>query len=88
MTVFNIGIFAFAALVIGRLGKSRELALLGVSVFFVYWLQPSQNIVSFAYWIPTATLALVILCWLFVSTPEIRDLKQNWQAALVIVGSH
>jgi alginate O-acetyltransferase complex protein AlgI len=86
MTVSNIGILAFAAFVIGRLGKSRELALLGVSVLFVYWLQPSQHIVSFAYWIPTATLALVIFCWLLVSTPEILDWKQNWQAALVIVG--
>ena len=58
MTVVNIGILALAALVIGQLGKRRELALLGVSVFVVYWLQPPQGFVSLVYWMPTATIAL------------------------------
>jgi D-alanyl-lipoteichoic acid acyltransferase DltB (MBOAT superfamily) len=86
MSVFHIGILAFAALVIGRLGKSRELALLGASIFFVYWLQPAQQIISFAYWLPTATLALIVFCWLLVSAPEARGWRQNRLTVLVIAG--
>ncbi len=86
MTVFNIGILALVALVIGRLGKARELTLLGASVFVVYWLQPPQQFVSLMYWVPTATILLTVICWLLVSAPESRTLKQNWPAALVIIG--
>ena len=86
MTVANIGILALAALVIGQLGKRRELALLGVSVFVVYWLQPPQGFVSLVYWMPTATIALTVICWLLISTPEVRGWKQNLPAVLVIVG--
>ena len=84
MSVFHVGILAFAALVIGRLGKSREWVLLGASVFFIYWLQPAQQIISFTYWLPTLTLALTVFCWLLVPAPEARGWKQNWSAALVI----
>jgi D-alanyl-lipoteichoic acid acyltransferase DltB (MBOAT superfamily) len=86
MSVFDVGVLAFAALGIGRLGRGRELALLGTSVFFIYLLQPTQQIVSFAYWMPTATLVLTILCWWLVSTPEVRGWQKNWAAVLVIVG--
>ena len=86
MTVFNIGILALAAFVIGRLGRSRELALLGASVFVVYWLQPQQQFVSLVYWVPTITIALTVICWLLVSTPEARAWRQNWPAVLVIIG--
>jgi len=85
MTVFNIGILALAAFVIGRLGKGRELALLGASVFVVYWLQPPQQFVSLVYWVPTATIAITILCWLLVSAPESHTWRQNWPAVLVVI---
>jgi len=86
MTVFNIGLLALAALIIGRLGKGRELALLGASVFVIYWLQSPQQFISLAYWVPTATLVLTVSCWLLISAPEARAWNQNWPAALVIVG--
>ncbi len=85
MTVFQLGIFALAALAIGRLKRSRELALLGVSVFVIYWLQPPQEFVSLVFWLPTATIGLTIFVWLWVATPEVRGWKHNWPAALVIL---
>src|SRR5687767_14476726 len=85
MTVIQLGIFALVALIIGRLRQGRELALLGVSVFVIYWLQPPQEFVSLAFWLPTATIGLTVFVWLLVTTSEVRVWKQNWPAALVIV---
>ncbi len=85
MTVFQLAVFALTAVIIGRLKRGRELTLLGVSVFVVYWLQPAQEFVSLVFWLPTATLGLTGLVWLLVSTPEARRWKDNWAAALVIL---
>jgi alginate O-acetyltransferase complex protein AlgI len=86
MTVVQLGIFAFIAVCIGQLKKGRELAILAVSVFVLYWLQPAQQFVSLAFWIPTATIALTIFTWLLVSPAESRSWRLNWPAALVITG--
>lgn len=84
MTVVQLGIFALIAVFIGQLKKGRELAILAVSVFVLYWLQPSQQFVSLTFWIPTATVALTIFVWLLVSHSEARTWKLNWPAVLVI----
>jgi alginate O-acetyltransferase complex protein AlgI len=86
MTILQLGIFALAAVAIGWLERGRELTLLGMSVFVVYWLQPPQEFVSLAFWLPTATLGLTSFVWLLVTTPEARSWKQNWSAWLVIAG--
>jgi alginate O-acetyltransferase complex protein AlgI len=86
MTVFQLGIFALVAVVIGQLKKGRGLAMLAVSVFILYWLQPSQQFVSLMFWIPTATLALTVLIWYLTSPTESHTWSANWPAALIIVG--
>jgi len=86
MTVLQLGVFALAAVIIGRLKRGRGLTLLGMSVFAVYWLQPPQEYPSLAFWLPTATLALTILVWVLVARREARSWKQNWPAWLVIAG--
>ncbi len=86
MTVLQLGIFALAAMLIGQLKRGRELALLGASVFVVFWLQPAQQFIGLTFWVPTATIALTVLVWFLISPPEIRSLKNNWSAALVILG--
>lgn len=85
MTILQLVILAFAALIIGQLKKGRELALLATSVFVIYWIQPPQQFVSLIFWLPTATLALTILIWVLTVPPEARSWKQNWPAGLVIV---
>jgi alginate O-acetyltransferase complex protein AlgI len=86
MTIVQLGIFALIAIVIGRLKNGRELGMLGASVFILFWLQPAQQFVSLAFWIPFCTLALTILIWLLISTPESRSWKLNWPSLLVIAG--
>ncbi len=84
MSIIQLGIFALIAMLIGQLKKGRELILLAASVFILFWLQPSQQFVSLAFWIPTATIALTIFIWLLVSTPESRSWRINWPSILVI----
>lgn len=86
MTIIQLGFLALMAVVIGQLKKGRDLALLGFSVFVLFWLQPSQEFTSLLFWLPIATLALTILAWVLVSTPQSRNWKLNWRAMLVIAG--
>jgi D-alanyl-lipoteichoic acid acyltransferase DltB (MBOAT superfamily) len=86
MTIVQISILALVAIVIGRLPKGRELALLAVSTFVVFWLQPVLPIVSLGYWLPFATLSVTVLAWVLTSVPEARGLKQNWPAIAVLLG--
>ena len=86
MTIVQIAILALVAIVIGRLPKGRELALLAVSAFVIFWLQPVQPLVSLSFWIPVATLSVTILAWVLTSTPDARNWKQNWPAVTVLAG--
>lgn len=84
MTIVQIAVLALIAIVIGRLPKGRELALLTVSTFVVFWLQPIQPLVALSFWLPFATLAITVLAWVLTSAPEARGWKQNWPAAVVL----
>ncbi|SRR5581483_3397652 len=86
MTIVQIAILAIVALILGRLSKGRELALLAVSAFVVFWLQPDEPFVTLRFWIPVATLGIAVLAWALTSAPEARGWKQNWPAAAVLVG--
>jgi alginate O-acetyltransferase complex protein AlgI len=86
MSILQIGILALTAILLGRLRRGRELSLLGVSAFVVYWLQPPQPYTSLVFWLPTATLVLVALSWALTALPEARSLKKNWPALLTLAG--
>ena len=79
MTILQISIVAAIALILGRLPKGRQLALLAVSAFVVFWLQPDEPFISFQFWLPVLTLTITVLAWALTSAPEARDWKQNWQ---------
>lgn len=85
MGIPQLVILAIAAILIGQLKKGRALALLFISALAIYWLQPSQDFDSLTYWLPTVTLAITVLAWLLTSSPEVRGLKQNWQAGFVLI---
>lgn len=86
MTILQIGILACVALIVGKLRRGRELTLLAVSAFVVYWLQPVQPFVSLVFWLPTGMLAMTVLSWALISTPENRSWKQNGPAFAVLIG--
>ena len=60
--------------------------LLVLSVLAVYWFQPVIPLRSFDFWLPSLTLALVILTWFITSSNGAWRARQNLIALLLIVG--
>ena len=86
MTIFQISILAVVALALGRLPKGRQLALLSVSAFVIFWLQPAEPFVGLVFWLPVATLTITCLAWVLTSASESRGWKQNWPAFAILAG--
>lgn len=88
MGLVEIAVSIAAALLIGALtrGAARTYLLLVVSVFAVYWFQPVLPLRSFDFWLPSITLAFVILTWLITSKTDLWRARQNLIALLTIGG--
>ena len=86
MSVLQILILAFVAILVNQLKQGRSLVLLALSALVIYWIQPIQNPVNLTFWLPTFTLALTVIFWLLTSTPEARGWRQNWDAIAVLFG--
>ncbi|HEY5984966.1 MAG TPA: hypothetical protein VIV12_01095, partial [Streptosporangiaceae bacterium] len=88
MGLIEIAASIATALLVGVLtrGAWRTYLLLALSVFAVYWLQPAIPLRSFDFWLPSITLALVILTWFITSQPETWRASQNVIALGIIVG--
>ena len=71
-----------AAVLVGALtrGTWRTYALLALSVLALYWFQPVLPLRSFDFWIPTLSLALVLLVW-FITAPA-----GEWRARPNLIG--
>ena len=88
MGVVEIAASFAAALLIGALarGALRTYLLLALSVLAVYWFQPAIPLRFFDFWLPSITLALVILTWFIISPPGSWKTRQNTPALGIIVG--
>src|SRR5512133_3691396 len=76
-----------AAITVGALtrGTWRTYLLLALSVLAVYWFQSAIPIRSFDFWLPSLTLALVILTWSITSKTDAWHVRQNRIALIIIV---
>jgi alginate O-acetyltransferase complex protein AlgI len=88
MGLFQIGVSVLAALLVGVLtrGMLRTYFLLALSVLAVYWFQPVIPIRSFDFWLPSLSLALVILVWLITSQTETWRSRENLYGLLIMIG--
>jgi alginate O-acetyltransferase complex protein AlgI len=84
MTILQICVLLLVAVIIGRLSRGRKLAILGVSALMVFWLQPDSPIPSLEFWIPFATLGIVVLVWATIVPSEALSWRRNWPAVLVL----
>jgi len=84
VTILQICVLLVAAALLGRLGKGRSLALLSASALALFWLQPQQQVPSLRFWIPVATLAIVVLIWAVTAPPEVRGWRRNWPAVTAL----
>jgi alginate O-acetyltransferase complex protein AlgI len=89
MGLLEIGVSVAAALLIGALARGawRTTLLLILSVLAVYWFQPVVPLRFFDFWLPSLTLAFVILTWLVVSNADAWKVRQNLSALLLLVGT-
>jgi D-alanyl-lipoteichoic acid acyltransferase DltB (MBOAT superfamily) len=78
-----------AALFVGvlRRGAWRLYLLLVLSVFAVYWFQPAIPLRSFDFWLPSLTLALVLITWFITSPANAWRVRQNWIGLSIILGA-
>jgi D-alanyl-lipoteichoic acid acyltransferase DltB (MBOAT superfamily) len=84
MTIDKILILIVLALLVGLLRRGRGLMLLVTSTLVIFWLQPAASVQSLVFWLPAATLALVVLAWVITSPPEVRALRSNWPAGIAL----
>ena len=76
------------SLLVGALtrGTRRTYALLVVSILAIYWFQPVLPLRSFDFWLPSLSLALVLLTWFITSQAGAWKLRQNLIGLFVIAG--
>ena len=86
MDITQIFIFAFVAILLGKLKRGRLLALLAVSAFVIYWLQPVQTPANLTFWFPTFTLLIVVFSWWVAFSSGKQGWKTNLPAMLVLAG--
>lgn len=88
MGLSQVLIFIAAAVLLRLLGRGvrRGWLLLAASAVAVYWLQPAMPIRYLDFWLPTATLGLVVISWAAVTPPEVCRQRQNWLAGALLVG--
>jgi D-alanyl-lipoteichoic acid acyltransferase DltB (MBOAT superfamily) len=89
MGLIQISASILIALLIGALtrGAWRAYLLLAFSILAIFWFQPSLPLRSFDFWLPSLSLALVILTWLITSQPGEWRTRQNIVGFLIIIGS-
>ena len=90
MALIQIGASILISLLIGALTRGmqslRIYLLLAFSVLAIYWFQPLIPLRSFDFWLPSLSLALVLLTWLVTSQPGAWRGQQNLVALLIIIG--
>jgi alginate O-acetyltransferase complex protein AlgI len=85
LTIILIAIPVAILLLLNKRESWRIPLLMVVSALAVYALQPALPVRGLDFWLPTLTLALVILAWVLTTPRAARDWKANRPAALILV---
>jgi alginate O-acetyltransferase complex protein AlgI len=91
MGLLQVGVSILAALLVGVLTRGarstwRTYLLLVLSILAVYWFQSAIPLRSFDFWLPTVSLALVVLTWFITSQPRTWRARPNLIALIIIAG--
>ena len=88
MGLTQIAVSILTSILVGALtrGAMRTYSLLALSVLAIYWFQPVIPLRSFDFWLPSLSLALVILTWFITSGQGTWKSKQNLFGAAMIIG--
>src|SRR5688500_8166402 len=91
MGLLQIGVSILAALLVGVLTRGarntwRTYLLLMLSILAVYWFQTALPLRSFDFWLPTVSLALVVLTWFITSQQNTWRARPNLISLIIIAG--
>jgi alginate O-acetyltransferase complex protein AlgI len=88
MGLTQIAASVLTSVLVGALtrGAARTYSLLALSVLAVYWFQPVVPLRSFDFWLPSLSLAFVVLVWFVTSPPGAWRARQNAIGLFIIVG--
>lgn len=83
LTILALAAIALLIRVIFR-KFGRGWAILVVSIFAIYYLQPALTMRNLDFWLPTATVLIVIVSWWLAANPQDRNWKKILPTLLVI----
>lgn len=88
MTIGEILILAGAALFWGLAMRERGRIyfLLITSIVVIFWLQPALPLRGFDFWLPVATLIIIVFSWYITASEETRQTEKNWTILAIIFG--
>jgi D-alanyl-lipoteichoic acid acyltransferase DltB (MBOAT superfamily) len=88
MGLIQIAASILTSILVGALtcGTQRTYSLLALSLLALYWFQPVVPLRYFDFWLPSLSIALVIITWLITSTPGAWKAKENVIGFLIIIG--
>ena len=88
MTILQVLIMAGAALLSGALLRERGRVhfLMAASVLVLFWLQPSLPLRGYDFWIPLATLLILVMSWFITSVQSARLEKSTWLTLAFLAG--
>ena len=81
---------AISVWLIGRFPRTAPLRrplMLLLSVGIIFWLQPALPIRGLDFWLPVATLLIVLINWAVTAAPEERGVHKNLRPVLIISGT-
>jgi len=89
MTIVQVLIVAAAALFWGLFMRERGRLyfLLITSIIVIFWLQPALPLRGFDFWLPTATLAVIVFNWYITALEESHREKKNWVTLSILTGA-
>lgn len=87
MSIQTILLLIAIALGLGLLSDKwqRTNLLMIASILIMYWLQPETNLRFLGYWLPTVSLALIILVWAVTADVKFRRDAQTIPTLLIIL---
>jgi D-alanyl-lipoteichoic acid acyltransferase DltB (MBOAT superfamily) len=88
MTLVYILVFLLGTLLLGVFGRGRvhAVSLLVASSLAVFALQSPLPIRGLDFWLPCATLSLVVLSWILTTPRSERHWQRNWPTAAILGG--
>jgi alginate O-acetyltransferase complex protein AlgI len=87
MTLAYVLISIGTAVLLGIVTRNRWRIqlLLVISTLAIYAFQPVLPIRGLDFWLPTATLALAVLAWIFTTPPENRPWRRDLPSAIILI---